>query len=251
MAEPQILRNPPITEAIIDFKVEIPASVDIEKAAAGVSDQIAASYPNMGRQISLKGEMTFDPENPTMKQLGEPRVMGIVFQTEDNLQIVQFRLDGFTLNRLAPYTDWNEIFPEAMSLWELYCKAYSPTLISQLSVRFINHLTVPTSVEHLSDYFTAPVQIPKSLSRKISNFLTRVTIVENELDAYTDITQALGQGSDEAHSVILLDINAYKNFDSLKPQNNENITSTFNKLRDIKNRTFFGSITGRTVELYL
>lgn len=251
MVKPRTLRNAPITEAVIDFNVEVPTSVNVTEALSEVDNKITAKYPKVHTQISLEGEMNLHPENPTMRQLGEHKVTGKIYQTEDDLQVAQFRLDGFTFNRLAPYTNWSEVLPEVMDLWEFYCKAYSPTLISQLSVRFINHITIPTSVDHLSDYFAAPIQIPESLSHKIASFLTRVTVIEDEPDTYTDITQALGQGSNETQTLTLLEISSYQTFENLKPQDEKIITSTLNKLRDIKNRTFFGSITERTVELYL
>ena len=251
MAEPQTLRNAPITEAIIDFQVEIPTTVIISEALTEVETIVQAEYPVVQTQFSLTGEMNFDPEHAGVRQVGERQVNGRFYQTEDKLQIAQFRLDGFTFNRLAPYTDWNEVFPEAMRLWDIYRQAFTPNLISQLSVRFINHFVIPTSIDRLDDYFTAPVKIPEGLPRRVTNFLTRITLTEEESNVSTDITQALGQSSTEGSTLTLLDINSYRIFEDLDPQNREGIVSTLNELRNIKNRTFFGSITERTVGLYI
>lgn len=251
MAKPQILRNAPITEAIIDFQVELPTTTTVSKALTEVEAEVQMGYPLVQTQVSLTGEVSLGLEHADVRQVGERQVNGRFYQTEDKLQIAQFRLDGFTFNRLVPYTDWNEVFPETMRLWNLYRQAFAPSLISQLSVRFINHLSVPTSVDRLSDYFTAPVKIPEGLPSKVTNFLTRITLMEEESNISTDITQALGQSSVEGSTFTLLDINSYRTFEHLDPYDTENIKSTLNELRNTKNRTFFGSITERTVELYL
>ncbi len=51
-------------------------------------------------------------------------IVALVYQgfskTPDRLNVAQFRRDGFTFNRLRPYTKWEEIRPEALRLWQLY-----------------------------------------------------------------------------------------------------------------------------------
>ena len=45
--------------------------------------------------------------------------------------LVDFRADGFTYNRLQPYTSWDAVLPEALGLWELFVQTVVPVSITR------------------------------------------------------------------------------------------------------------------------
>ena len=113
MPTPRHLQNAPITEAIIDFRVKARPDLRAEDFA-GVKDQLSNRLPKLEEMRGLQA--TFQVlkgkgQPPLVQDLG---LQGYFFKSQDEKVIAQFRIDGFTLNRLRPYTSWEDIFPQAM-----------------------------------------------------------------------------------------------------------------------------------------
>ena len=117
MPEPRHLNNAPITEALIDFRIAPPVKVPPAQMAE-TRERIRDRYPTMQERKEFQGEIKVEGGRlvANTKSLG---LLGYFLKTEDELTVVQFRNDGFTLNRLKPYTSWGELFPEALRLWDL------------------------------------------------------------------------------------------------------------------------------------
>lgn len=248
MAEIQHLDKAPILEGLIDLRVELPENFDVRSLSA-IYEEIKDMYPVSGEQRLFKGEIQINSDEEHVHQVTSGELNGFIYRTADETQIVQFRLDGFTFSRLEPYTSWEEAYPEAMRLWHLYRETTAPRFITRLAVRFINHLTIPTPFKSFSDYLIAAPRGPENVSLSVSSFLTRLTINEANGEVFTDITQALASESDETKAVIYLDIDVHRDVDNLDPNRTDEIDETLLRLREIKNKTFFGSITERMVDL--
>ncbi len=128
------------------------------------------------------------------------RFLELKFTSQDEKQIVQFRIDGFTLNRIRPYTNWKELFPEALRLWKYYLDFTSVDHVPRVAVRHINRIDLPLPVKDFRDHLTVPPDIPEGLPQMLSSFLTRVVIEDNETKASAIVTQALEKGLDDQTS---------------------------------------------------
>lgn len=173
--------------------------------------------------------------------------IGLFFKTPDERNIVQFRTDGFTFNRLPPYTSWEEVFPEAMELFGEYCRVADPIRVVRLAARYVNRLRLPLPVD-LTAFLTAAPSIPEALPQALRAYLTRLVLTDIETSNSVIVTQALEPAPDPEHVVVLLDVDAYRD-ENVDPRD-ERIRTTFETLHDLKNRVFFGSITERAAEMY-
>src|SRR2546422_8360889 len=175
MPDPRHLRNAPISEAIFDFRVKARAGFRGEEFAP-LQSQLANRFPKMEPRRGLQATFAViegKGRPPVVQDLG---LQGYFFKTSDEKTIAQFRVDGFTFNRLHPYTSWKELFPQALDLWRLYASVSKPEVITRLAVRYINRLPLPAGAITFESYLrTAPV-IPSELPQYLSSFLTRVTI---------------------------------------------------------------------------
>src|SRR6266487_4979419 len=113
MSEIRHLRAAPITEAIIDIRVKARSGFNIEN----FNDIIPAMKENFpiieqinGSQVSFQVKSN-ETSFPNIKDLG---IQGYFFKTQDKKTIAQFRVDGFTFNKLKPYTSWEELQPLAI-----------------------------------------------------------------------------------------------------------------------------------------
>src|SRR5258708_5953843 len=94
--------RPPITEAILDFQVELPSELSVSLLAQ-CHETIRSDYPTIRPLKEAFGQFEVAP---TIAASASSRDVGHAFTSEDGKQIFQARLTGFTVNRLAPYTGW-------------------------------------------------------------------------------------------------------------------------------------------------
>ena len=241
------LKNAPITEAIIDFRVKARSDLRAENVAA-VKDRLSNQLPKVEEMRGLKATIqvpTGQGQPPIVQELG---LLGYFFKSQDEKVIAQFRIDGFTFNRLRPYTSWEDIFPQAMELWRLYVEVATPLAVTRVAVRFINHVPLPAGAAKFENYLRAAPVVPSELPQYVSSFLTRVTVRNPEDAIAAHITQALQPTSDAQRLTVILDIDAYKEADLL-PEDPA-IEHTFIQLGLFKNVIFFNSLTDQTLRQF-
>jgi len=243
MAAIRHLERAPITEALVDFKVTLPGDFPAEKLGA-VSDQLKSDYPNREEQnafeaqFKLGGKGAPGPTPVTTRALG---LRGYFFKSNDRLNVAQFRRDGFTFNRLAPYTRWEDIRDEALRLWGLYREVAQPERLERVALRYINKLAVPPRGPLETYLSVTPPAIP-GLPSHIGSFLMRLAAFDPETHYLSNVTLALEKdAADAIRSLIILDIEAYT-ATGLGLSAHE-LMPILERLHVMKNEIFFGCIT--------
>ena len=238
----QHLKNAPLKEAIIDLRASVPDDFNSERLLELV-ELLRDDYPKMRTQRIMQAEFKLPSGKSDTTQLGT----GVWLTSGDGKQIAQFRTDGFTVNRLRPYTSWRELFPEALKLWEHYVNVTNVDHVSRVAVRYINRIDLPLRVD-FDDYFTAPPKIPEGLPQTLGAFLTRIVMVDEDTNTLANVTQSLERGLDEKSVSVILDIDTYRQgqFSSDVAE----LTPIFEELHAFKNRIFFGFITEQTAQKY-
>lgn len=245
MAKQRYLRNAPIIEAIIDFRVKLPSGFNPEDFLS-LSREVSDRYPKNEPRRIFTGAFGIKEDKPFIEKPEMKGIQGYIYKSEDERNIAQFRIDGFTFSRLDPYTEWESVLSEAKSLWEIYSSKSLPELISRIAVRYINRLDLPLPMQGFEKYLTAPPPIPESLPQETSQFLTKIVI--HEADITANIIQALTKSPKPEHIGVILDIDVYR-ADKLGIDESS-VWSEFARLREMKNRIFFGSITENVARLY-
>jgi len=247
MARIRHLSRAPIAEAVIDFRVQSREGFAADSFLP-VAERLKTRYPLTQPIESLAATFGFQEGKPTPADTTFSR-LGLFLKTQDEQSIAQFRTDGFTFSRLPQYTSWEEVLPEALTLWRAYREASKPSKVTRLAVRYINRLRFALPSD-LSMYVTAPPGIPESLPQQLRSYLTRLILSDVENGNSVIVTQATEPSSDPDHIVVLLDVDAYRDVGDMDPNNDHRIEDILGSLRMLKNRVFFGSITERTVEMY-
>lgn len=245
MARPRHLARAPITEAIVDFRVKARPGFD-PTVFGTLKESLAGRFPQVAEQRTLQAVLHVGARTgpaPEMKDVG---LHGLLFKSADGLDIAQFRVDGFTFNRLKPYTSWTQIFPLAMQLWNSYTSVAGPEMVTRLALRYLNRISLPSTLADFAQVMVAPPPVPEALPQSVSGFLTRVTIHDVDADIAAHVSQALEQGGPDAGSSLILDIDAYRMQDI--DVHSEQVAPTFEALRDFKNRVFFESVTEQTLK---
>jgi len=249
MAQPRYLAHAPIAEAVIDFRTRTPTELKVQTLAE-LSGAVGANYgPPKDITLFEFGWTQAPGSKPTSQQL-DHGVIGFRYEAGDGKHIVQFRKDGFTFSRLAPYSGWDATFAEASRLYQVYVKAAQPEEVTRIAVRYINRLLLPEAhVRDFSPFLTAPPPIPKGVSSLLTGFLMRVQVQDPATGVAGTITQTIQQGGVEPGKVpVILDLDFYE-AGSRSPAP-EAVVPRFATLREVKNRYFFASITEATADLY-
>ena len=247
MAVQRHLNNAPITEAILDIRLKLPTNVK-SSTFLSLHPQIAQRYPGKQERRRWEGQIVIAGSQAPKTKSTVGEVDGYLFRSADDKQIIQFRLDGFTFNRMRPYENWESFRDEARRLWNVYIEAVSPEQISRIALRYINHLLIPGPTVNFEDYLAAGPVVPEKLPQGVSSFLTRIVIYEPDTKASAIITHALEKVIKPDIIPIILDLDVIK--ESPFEVNYQQMWETFEKLRDFKNRIFFESVTEKALELF-
>lgn len=239
-----ILKNPPITEALIDLRVRLPETVDSRKIDS-IYESIKEDYPQ--KQEQRKSEFRFGPQADEQVKVSENRIYGYRYIASDQRQMLQARLDGFTFSRLTPYITWTKLRDEAHRLWSIYRDITSPELITRVALRYVNNLNIPMPIKDFGEFLTAPPIVPEGLPQGVSSFLTRVVIHESSIGATAIITHAL-ESTVKDTAPVVLDIDVFKLYPEGIDENDA--WEIMEELRHFKNNIFNESITEILKENY-
>jgi len=237
--------NAPISEAILDIRVTLPPYVEVQRLAS-FQNPIRARYPLSRRRTAL-------PTDVGLREGGVQVVPsttvsdGYLFSTEDRLQTVQVRMDGFTFNRLKPYDRWTTFRDEARALWALYREVARPERVTRLALRYINRIAIPLPITDFSEWVRTTPEIAPGLPQNLQSFFMRLEIPYEPIGGLAIVTETI-ERPEGNRLPFLLDINVITRGDL--STDDPYVWDAFDRLRDFKNEIFFKSVTDRAKELF-
>jgi uncharacterized protein (TIGR04255 family) len=248
MAIQRHLNNAPIVEAVIDIRVNLKSAFK-EDEISSLKNVLGEQYPTSETIKIFEGGFGLVKGEPWVDTLKDKGIDGFRFKSKDEKNIVQFKNDGFTFNRLKPYTSWNNVIVDAKSLWGIYFSNFSVERVTRIAVRYINQLDIPLPIKDFKDFLTRPPDVPDDVPDAISSFLCRIVLHDVERSISANVAQALEKSIKPDFANIILDIDVYKNVD-MQSDNYEQIWVILEQLHKLKNKIFFNSITESTARLF-
>src|SRR5678809_118110 len=87
-----------------------------------IRDRVEISPPRgyATRQKVMMGQLRGQLEGGILTATAKQDQIGHAFVGGEGKHVVQFRINGFTFSRLAPYQTWEQFRNEAKTLWESY-----------------------------------------------------------------------------------------------------------------------------------
>ncbi len=240
------LKNAPITEALIDFRVALPANAALAQVKE-LADKIAGTYPSVRDHYKLQAEITFDPSESAVSSTGGQEQIGYQLSSQDGINVFLPTLEGFTFSQLKPYETWKKLKEKGVALWDEYHEAVRPESITRIALRYVNRLELPLDLRDYKDYLTAPPDVPPKLPQTLSSFLTRIVIPIEKIGASAIITQKSDYVTKGKIIPVILDIDVFKTGEF--SGDGREAWEVADVLRAEKNKIFFESITERMEEL--
>ena len=243
------LRNAPITEAMIDLRVELPPDFDLD-VIRRLHAKLRSNYPNIQERFRLQSEFQFEVGKDSKSSAVQTQD-GYTFTSKDKLNVLQAHTSGVTFSRLKPYKNWESFYKEAKRVWNIFSEGTHPVSITRIATRFVNRLELPLPVRDLKDFLTSVPDIPPRLPQQLISFVSRVVIPEPRLGALAVITQASqDRNEDDSKDIapVLLDIDVFK--ESHFEPDGKQAWTMLDDFREVKNRIFFESITEKLENIY-
>jgi uncharacterized protein (TIGR04255 family) len=248
MARVRHLTNAPVTEALVDLRAAPSVGLEHAEVVKRLRAALAARYPRYAERRVLGAEVEVRPGQPLVPKAADSGLHGHFFETEDARDIAQFRIDGFTYNRLAPYTNGESIIAEALRLWSIYLEVARPLGVSRVALRYINILRLPIDVR-LDDYLVRVPAAPAGTPGDVQRFLLRVETFDAQSGHRVITTHALTPAMPPDSVNLVIDIDAFRLGDFHTSP--EALRPILDALRELKNSVFFGTITEKAVERYV
>lgn len=239
------LKNAPITEAIFDVRVK--ARKDIEADAfREVLPAFSHEFPSIEERRGFQVVFRVGDEgrHQETQDLG---LQSVLLKSSDEKTLLQLRVDGFSMHRLKPYTNWQALVPRLLESWGIYARFAKPESVVRCGVRYLNHITLPADLTDFDEYLRSGPQLPVGVPPLVSGFLTQVVVHHPDWQVDAAVRQSLEQDFGTGFSTVVLDIDAY---DSRAKEPTADLAETFDMLHEYKNLLFFGSLTQKALELF-
>lgn len=246
-ASPLKLKNPPIVEAVLDIECDNPPGFEVSTVEEAARNVFLETYPKLRTQFMQRHQLKMS-EEPELSV--ERMVQALQFRTDDERQLVQVRKDGYSFNRLAPYTSLGEYLSEIERTWRLYINIVHPLQITAVRLRYINRLELPAinGALQLSDYLKVSPQLPAAAKLVFAGFINQHSAREVGTGNEADIILASEPGSDDCYPVVF-DITVAKG-EASEPSNWPWILDAIESLRSLKNRIFEHTLTEPCLNRY-
>jgi uncharacterized protein (TIGR04255 family) len=250
MAQKRHLPNAPITEAVIDLRVELSAPATVEDIRRALADRRNLGYTIKGPivQSEFGFSVNIEEEPQIRARASSATTLGLRLHSADDRYVAQFSIAGFTLSRLQPYESWENLLSEAKRLWAGYLECLPVERIVRTATRYINNLRLPLT-QNLERFLILLPVLPDGVPELLSAFLQRFVVHHSASGSHVILTQTLEATSPEGPLPVILDIDAFREtvFAPAGPQ----VWQGLDQLRSLKNDVFFGCLTEEAIGLYL
>ncbi|HXJ38760.1 MAG TPA: TIGR04255 family protein [Bryobacteraceae bacterium] len=231
----------PIIEALIDIQIGgLPG--DALEALKAIH---LSGYALPQRMGLFTGEFKISESKPVASATDNH--IGFRFESGDKKYVLQARLNGFTISRLAPYESWEPFVSEAKTAWAAYREAVGNVAITQVSVRYINKIHMPPASE-MKLYLRTTPEISPDLPQMLSGIFMRLEIPYTQPPALL-VHQQFYAPPDEPGQIGLFLDNEVRAGCSLESISDSDLWDRIEELRDVKNQAFRGCLTKKMEEI--
>lgn len=248
-AAPLKLAHPPIIEAVVDIRCDMPPAFDLAALEAPAHDLFRAQYPTLRKQLIEKHSFVKHGDAPPTISATQG-LLAFQFHTEDGQQLVQVRAEGFSFNRLVPYTNFDDYLPEIERAWSLFVRLAAPVQVREVRLRYINRLPLPAVEGRLefNDFLKTGPRLPDEKKLHFIGFFNQHAAVDVETGNQVTIILTM-QPPEKDVVPLIFDIDAVARGNT-EPNDWPWILSKLVSLRSLKNEVFANTLTDKCLNLF-
>ncbi|MBC7233980.1 MAG: TIGR04255 family protein [Chloroflexi bacterium] len=165
-------RNPPIVEALCEFRFEPGAPWDM--AIPGlVYEGIRDSFPKRRQAKTFEVSVAAGPGGIEQQVVTTDRMQ---FLREDEKALIQVGPNLLAVNHLKPYPTWRGFLPLIRQGFNAYLAAANPKGIQRIGLRYINRIELPGKRVELADYLEFRPFVGERLPQDYGPFIVGIQI---------------------------------------------------------------------------
>ena len=241
--------NPPIVEAVVDIDCAFAPGFGVSSLMDVARDAFSSQYPKLRKQLLHEFSVAMNPGEPVSGSARQG-LQSLHFLQEDELQLVQVRMSGYSFNRLAPYAGFDAYLPEIRRSWDVYRSVASPLMVRAVQLRFINRINLPFGSDglDLDHYFSNGPRLPGNTELHLSHFLNQYEAIETGT-GYTVATVLTAEPPKSGVLPVIFDNAAKANLDT-DPADWASIESALQGVRRLKNQVFANTLEKKCLSLF-
>lgn len=250
MNEPSLkLQNAPIVEAVLDIDCDMPPKFDLAALEAASLACYREKYPKLRPQFIQELQIESKADAPP-QLTNRHAIQAFQFRQDDEKQLVQVRVQGFSFNRLAPYKSLDDYLPEIERTWRQFVELASPAQVRLIRLRYINRILLPlvSNRVDLDRYLQLAPRLPNEDKLTFVGFLNQHAAVEVATGNRINIvlsTQVVENGM----LPIIFD-NCVMSAGPAAPEEWPSILARIQSLRNLKNEIFKDTLTKECLKLF-
>lgn len=250
MSEPELkLANAPIVEAVLDIDCDMPPGFDLAALEEPARQALRSQYPKFQNRLLEHHHIESKADEPS-KHSARRAIQALQFLHDDEKQLVQVRGQGFSFNRLAPYTSLDDYLPEIHRTWNLFIELASPLQVRVVRLRYINRILLPfiDMRVNLDAFFNLGPRLPDEDRLQFAGFLDQHSAVEMDTGHQVNIVLASQPPANERLPVVF-DI-CVASAGAVEPKDWIWIEAEVQSLRGLKNRIFRHTLSEKCLNLF-
>lgn len=243
------LPNPPIVEAVLDIECDLQPGQQLTALEEPARKIFGDHYPKFRVQLIQEHLIETKPDAPVELSVRHG-VQAYQFLSDDEKQLVQVRSQGYSFNRLAPYSSLDDYLQEIERTWRLYVELAKPVQIRLIRLRYINRILLPLDGGRvqLDDYFNVAPHLPDEDKLTFISFLNQHSAVEAETGNEVNIILTT-QPLDGGRLPVIFD-NTVTSPILGEPDDWAWISAKILVLRALKNNIFRRALTDKCLDLF-
>lgn len=243
------LDDAPIIEAVVDIDCDMPSNFNLTMGEPEAYQRFASEYPNLKKSFALQHEIIAKSNEPPQATTTQA-LRALQFFSADSLQLVQVRANGYSFNRLRPYSSLDDYLPEIERTWKLFVELIKPLRARRIALRYINRILLPieTGRIELEEYLTLGPRLPEDDRLTYLGFLNQYAAIEPLTQNAITITLS-SQPIDQGQLPLIFDIEARREV-SAAPDDWNELGKIILSLRALKNRVFRRTLSNECLNLF-
>lgn len=241
--------NPPIQEGLCRLTLSSP--IDWNVATPGLAySAIKNDYPLAPEaQDQIEASMTNNPQDPknTLFSLHRGRQRFIFANSEKNRLLILNNTE-ISVNSLPSYEGWPTLRSRLLKSLEELKPIFGEPSISQVSLRYINRIVIPTGDTFDSDtYFNIPIPTAQQGAGQFANVVLKIESFLPESLTKVAMTFGTLDADSEGKSQFLLDLEFSR---ALSDVSTQDALKVADELKALENVEFESLITDETRGLF-
>lgn len=243
------LRHAPIVEAVVDIDCDLEPGFDLDAIEWAARERFQDRYPKFQKRYLQ--ELKIETKAAALSQFSARNaVQALQFFHDDKAQLVQMRVQGFSFNRLKPYSSLDDYLPEIRRTWQSYLEMAAPVSTRLVRLRYINRILLPTEAGkvELDEYLKIGPRLAHEKALEFTGFLVQHKAMEKDTDHQVNLVLT-SQDPENEKLPVILDIGVASPLRE-EPGNWAVIRRTVDSLRGLKNRIFLNTLTDKCIQLF-